>query len=150
MRVIAIDPGLSRLGYAVGEKPNKLLETGTFYAQKDKMQQVVAFIQSLINKYVPQCLVIEDYRIYNTSIKKKHTTPEVIGAIKTLCISNGIEYELTYHNEWKAKFNRIYFCIHDRLDESWKNALQKGSEHSRDAVMMLLPHVVSLYHWNGG
>lgn len=142
--VIAFDPGY-RLGYAVGQKPNKLIEAGTFYAQRDKDKEVSFFVKQLLQKHKPQLVLIEDYRIYNPFYRGKHKTSEVIGIIKSLCFSEGVEVEMLQHNRWKAEFVRVYSAIQEKLGDDWKKALGAKSEHTRDAVSMLLPYVFSIY-----
>ena len=144
MKVIAIDPGYSALGYAVGEKPNKLVEYGTLYfREKDRLREIYNKVCELFRRHNPHVALIEDYRIYEEN-RGKHKPAFALGVIVAVCYEFECNIRLVFHNSWKAEFERVYFTVAGRLSEEWHKALQGGSEHSRDAVMMLLPQVVDL------
>ena len=134
---MTVDPGM-RCGYAIG-RGAELLAYGTIYA-KD-YEQITEEMKELVETYKPQRLILEDWRGYNTDIKAKHKTPIVIGIVLAVykCIANG-PYELVLYNSWSARFKRAYFTVFHLLPEEWKKALEGGSEHSRDAVAMLLAY----------
>ncbi|ADO44928.1 hypothetical protein Hydth_0528 [Hydrogenobacter thermophilus TK-6] len=145
-RIMTIDPGYSALGYAVGEE-NKLIEYGTVYfkgKEETRLTEIYLKIKELIQRHNPDTVLIEDYRVYKDGYKGKHKTAIVVGIICAIAYEHKIKPTFVFHNSWKAKFQRVYFTIVNRLSEEWKKALGEGSEHSRDAVMMLLPEVVSL------
>lgn len=143
---MAVDPGLANFGYAVGKKPNQIIDYGTFRPKRgeDKFKSLQFFIVSLLKEYQPELVIYEQYRIYGREYSYLHKTSEVIGLIKTLCEMHAIACIEVNHNKWKAMFNRVYSACHLKLPLEWKQGLQAKSEHTRDAVMMLLPYVISI------
>ncbi len=144
--IITIDPGYSALGWAVGEKGSGWLEYGTLYfKEKDRLKEIHKKVTDLLREYLPiETVYIEDFRIYRDEIKDKHKTAFAIGVIVACAYELGLDVKLINHRKWKADFERIYWVVEPKLPRKWRDGLQKGSEHSRDAVMMLLPRVISL------
>jgi len=143
-RVMTFDPGYSAMGWAVGED-NTLLDYGTLYfKERDRLREIYSKVNTLIKEHSPERLVVEDFRVYREEIRGKHKTAFVIGLLSAIAYEHRVDIELVNHNKWKAEFKRVYGVVWLRLDSEWEKALQRGSEHSRDAVMMLLPRIVSL------
>ncbi len=141
--IVAIDPGYSNLGYAVGAE-GKLYEYGTVYLKnKDRLKEIYIKMSDLFEKYKPSLVLVEDFRIYREELRGKHKTAFAIGVVSAAAYEHGAEVRLVNHKSWRAEFQRVYTIVEPRLGEDWREGLQKGSEHSRDAVMMLLPKVVS-------
>ena len=143
-KVIAIDPGYTNLGYAVGYNRG-LIDFGTLYFKdKDRLKEIYVKISDLFRKHKPTKALVEDYRVYNETNRGKHKTAFAIGVIVACAYEQGVSVELIPYKTWQARFKRVYSVAWARLPPEWKDGLQNGSEHSRDAVMMLLPEVVSL------
>ncbi len=142
--IVAIDPGYTNLGYAVGEE-GKLYEYGTVYLKsKDRLKEIYKKVSDLFKKYKPSLVLVEDFRVYRGELRGKHKTGLAIGVISAVAYEHGAEVRFVNHKSWKAEFQRVYPIVEPRLGDDWREGLRKGSEHSRDAVMMLLPKVVSL------
>ncbi|GAB6066031.1 hypothetical protein JCM9492_11230 [Aquifex pyrophilus] len=146
MRILAIDAGF-RLGYACGEN-GKLIKAGTIYAKETR--ELFEKVRELFEELKPEKVVIEDFRVYVPEFKGKHKTPLAIGIILAIAYERDIEVSLINHNTWKAQFKRIYPAVFPRLSEDWLNALEKGSEHSRDATAMLLCEMPLISFLKGG
>lgn len=145
MIVLAVDVGYSNFGYALGQKPNRLIKAGTLRPKKDNLQVIWNFLSDLNKEYHIDLLVYEQYRIYGRPYSHLHKTPEVIGLLKTFCMQNNIEAEEVNYNRWQAELSRVYAVCYPYLTEDWKYYLNETkSEHTRDAVGMLLPRVVAL------
>jgi len=143
-RVMTFDPGYSAMGWAVGED-NTLLDYGTLYfKERDRLREIYSKVNALIKEHSPNKLLVEDFRVYREEIRGKHKTAFVIGLLSAIAYENGVDIELVNHNRWKAEFKRVYGSVWLRLNPEWEEGLRGGSEHSRDAVMMLLPEIVDL------
>lgn len=141
---VAIDPGFTRLGWAVG-KNNELFDWGTLYLSgRDRLREIYDKVSNLFLEWRPSVVYVEDFRIYRSDIRDKHKTAFAIGIVVACAYEHGAEVCLLNHRSWRADFERIYWVVEKRLSEKWKEGLRSGSEHSRDAVMMLLPRVVDL------
>ena len=143
--IAAIDPGYTNLGYAFGYK-GELTAWGTLYFKDhDRLKEIYLKISDLFAKYKPERVLVEDFHVYREEIKGKHKTTLAIGVIVACAYDCGAEVELVHHNTWKAKFQKTAEAYSPFLEmEPWKTALKGGSEHSRDAVRMLVPEVFSL------
>ncbi len=101
MVVLGIDPGYGRLGYAILEKKKDNLldcgcvETNSKEKYTNRIKKIATKIESLIEKYKPNVLVIE--KLFFTSNQKTALqVSEVKGIILYLAIKNGLKIlELT-------------------------------------------------------
>ena len=145
MIVLAIDPGFSNLGYAVGKREGRereLLEYGTLYFREKgteaRIYEIAHKLEALFEKWKPQLVVCEDFRVYEESYRGKHKTPLAIGVLGYLAYRYGAEFKLVNHNSWKAQVRRLYPFVFHKLSDKWKKGMNdEGSEHSRDAVQIL-------------
>lgn len=151
-KILALDMGLRNMGYAIGAKPNKLIEWGTWhtYARNSFEKRKVELLENIyrkIEQYGINLVVMEMYRVYQDYRKAQHVTIELIGALK-----EGLrlkfpktEWEEVNKNWWEARLRRIMasgYYLH--MGEVWEKALSEGSEHSRDAVSILLVYVFDI------
>src|SRR6266540_1403091 len=60
-RVLAIDPSTRGFGFAVLERPDRLIDWGVKETRADKNQRSLKLIAELIDQYEPQVVVLEDY-----------------------------------------------------------------------------------------
>lgn len=145
--ILAIDPGYANLGYAVGHK-GRLVASGTLYFRsKDRLKEIYTKVSKLFMDYTIDRVLIEDFRIYRGEIRGKHKTAFVIGLVASVAYEHGAEIKLVNYRTWQGMFRKVNT---ERLSEDWKEALQNGSQHSRDAVMMLVSEVFSaILVWRG-
>src|SRR5947208_15320226 len=61
IRVLAIDPSTRGFGFAVLEKPNRLIDWGVKETKKNKNARSLKLIEDLIDRYQPSVIVVEDY-----------------------------------------------------------------------------------------
>lgn len=143
--IAAIDPGYTNLGYAFGRR-GELVACGTLYFKNDdRLKEIYEKVSSLFDKFRPKRVLVENFHVYREEIRAKHKTSLAIGVIFSCAYIYGAECELINHNSWKAKFKKCAEAYSHFLEtEPWKGALSSGSEHSRDAVKMLIPEVLSL------
>ena len=143
--IAAIDPGYSNVGYAFGQR-GELIACGTLYFKgRDRLKEIYEKVSSLFERYRPKRVLVEDFHVYREEIRGKHKTTLAIGIIFSCAYIYGAECELINHNAWKAKFKKCAEAYSPFLEtEPWKTALSSGSEHSRDAVRMLIPEIFSL------
>ncbi len=144
MKIMTIDPGYTRLGWAVGEVPNKFIACGTMYfVREDRITEIHERIKEKIQEYNVEHIYIEDYKVYKKN-KNGYKTLIVIGLIAGIAKSLGSGVSAIPYTKWNSEFDRVYGLACDYLSDPWKHALLEGSEHSRDAVKMLLTKVIDL------
>ena len=61
IRVLAIDPSTRGFGFAVLEGPNRLIDWGVKETKTDKKRRTLQLIEDLIDRYLPNVIVVEDY-----------------------------------------------------------------------------------------
>jgi len=152
MVVITLDPGLANFGYAIGKKPNQLIEYGTLYTKanratfEERKTYLLDNLYSKIDTYKVNLVVLEQFRVYEQN-RAIHTTVELIGALKEGLRLNfpKVQWEEIHHNSWNARWvHLIQAGALFTVDEVWRKASEEyGSEHSRDAVKMLFTYVYS-------
>ena len=59
--VLAIDPSTRGFGFAVLEGPNRLIDWGVKETKKNKNARALKLIEDLIDVYLPNVIVVEDY-----------------------------------------------------------------------------------------
>ena len=142
--IIAIDPGYTNLGYAVGTD-GEIVEYGTLYFKDpDRPKEIYEKVAKIFKRHQPTRAIVEDFRVYKSDYRGKHKTAVALGIVLACAYDRGAQVDLIHYKTWVACFQRVYAIVYPRLSGRWKKALRKGSEDSRDAVMMLLPEVVSL------
>ncbi len=156
MNIMAIDPGIAKCGFAIGEKPNKIKEYGTIYtSSKDgELDQRISIITDKIYRKIEEYnikkILIEQFRVFNSYNSSVHKTIELIGAIKEgVRVKYGIPVFEINHKRWQARYetvinSKVYPYFTNIYGEEWEKALNEGSEHSRDAVKILLIEVFSV------
>lgn len=124
--LLALDPG-ETTGWAIflnhklsksGQIKTKPIETG------------IVELQKLLEKFEPDFLVYEHYRVYQHKAKDHaHSdlhTSQFIGAIKTICLL----WKIPYHTQMAAQAKG--FCTDEKL-KYWE-LYKKGEKHTRDAI----------------
>jgi len=61
VRVLAIDPSVRGLGFAILEGPNQLIDWGVKETKTDKKRRSLKLVDELIEQYRPIVIVVEDY-----------------------------------------------------------------------------------------
>jgi RNase H-fold protein (predicted Holliday junction resolvase) len=61
IRVLAIDPSTRGFGFAVLERPNRLIDWGVKETKKNKNVRTLKLIEDLIDRYLPNVIAVEDY-----------------------------------------------------------------------------------------
>ena len=100
MRIIAIDPGLERTGYAVVEQKKRdfsIITYDCFFTSKknrliDRIAQLAIAINQLLAKYKPEKIVCEQL-FFNTNLKTAVAIAQVQGAIMVEASRNQVEIE---------------------------------------------------------
>ena len=125
-KILSLDPG-ETTGWAVFEN-GELLAAGQL--DTSAIEQSAAVIQSLIKIHTPAIVVYEDYRVYGWKADAHSWaalhTPQLIGAIKTICSLLSIPTHTQMAQVAKQ------FCTDTKLKE-W-GMYQKGLKHARDAI----------------
>ncbi len=144
---IAIDPGYTNLGYAVSYD-TQLLQYGTFYFKDDdRLQEIYYAIKDLFIGYKPNEVLVEEFRIYKRApLRGADKTAFAFGVTCAVVFEFGAALKVVNYNNWSSQFKKTYKLIEDNLAINWKEALEQGSEHSRDAVKMLLPATIKGIH----
>lgn len=99
MRIVSIDPGYERTGFAVfetkqGEEP-QLIEFGCITTKKtDSLQiritQTASQISKLISTFKPKKIILEQL-IFNTNVKTAIAVAQAQGAVLYLAAQHGID-----------------------------------------------------------
>ncbi len=99
MRIISIDPGYERIGFAVLEKKQKnkevLLYSDCFRTSaklpfSERLKLIGTEIEKLIKKYKPKKMAIESL-FFNSNQKTAMKVAEVKGALKYIALKNKLE-----------------------------------------------------------
>jgi len=125
-RLLAIDPG-ETIGWAYFEK-EKLVTWGK-EATKAEFGNAVNWVVDIFAEYMPEALVMEDYRIYKWKTEQHAWsdvyTLRVIGALEFWCHRNNVPYDKQTAQIAKQ------FCTDDKL-KAWAPGVTGA--HSKDAV----------------
>lgn len=124
---LCFDPGHTT-GYAVFEGLD-LVESGELVTKP--IEQAVENIKAMFDKWQPNIVVMEDYRVYKW--KTKHhggselLTTRVIGCIETFSVLNFVPFTIK-----QPAHTAKGFCTDPKLKE-W-GFYQVGLKHARDAI----------------
>lgn len=108
MRIIGIDPGLNKLGYAVIEKEKekiKVIITGFLIPPKklkfeEKLEYIYHKIESIFQKFSPEFVIIEEIYL-GKSFKVSLKIGKVIGIIISSAIGNKAKFAFITPREIK-------------------------------------------------
>src|SRR5262245_53799223 len=89
IRLLAIDPSTRGFGFAVLEKPNRLIDWGVKETKTDKKKRSLKLIADLIEQYQPSVIVVEDYAAKGS--RRCGRVRELIGHISKLASENKIK-----------------------------------------------------------
>ena len=132
MKLVAIDPGYGRVGYAVIERENGAmtllhsgcLETDTALAYSGRLAAVGEQVKKLIRTYNPDCVVMEKL-FFAKNKKTAMQTAEVRG----VCI---------YVSETEGKE------VFEYTPNQVKSAVTGNGNADKNQVMRMVPHFVTL------
>jgi len=136
MVIMSIDPG-GTTGWCVVQLPG-------FVATAGQCRSAVELID-VLDQHKPQVVVSEAFRLYPWRARNlswnSMPAAEIIGAVKTWCDKNSIEY-----CEQPASSRQM--VSKEWLQSSGLWTLTKGKPHARDAARHLLYYCVSKGHVN--
>ena len=132
MKVLAIDPGYGRIGFAVVEKVDRktnLLFSECFETEKEvafenRLMQIGDQIRSIIQAYQPNCAAIE--RLFFSKNKK---TALQTAEVRGVCIYTTKEYGL---------------AIAEYTPNQVKNAITGNSNATKKDIIRMVPRLITL------
>jgi len=98
MRVLGIDPGIARTGWAILDEKNGKIEALAFNCFETKstektevrLEKIHKQIQSLIKKYSPEVIAIEEL-FFNTNAKTAFVVGQARGVVLLACAQKKIQ-----------------------------------------------------------
>ncbi len=132
MKVLAIDPGYGRIGFAVVAKKDgktNLLFSECFETEKEtafesRLTQIGGRIRSIIQAYQPNCAAIE--RLFFSKNKK---TALQTAEVRGVCIYTTKEYGLT---------------VIEYTPNQVKNAITGNSNATKKDIIRMVPRLIAL------
>ncbi len=157
VKILGIDPGTARLGYAILELKEKpvLLDCGIISTSKDdndavRLKEIRADLLEIINKHQPQLASVEKLFFFKNP-KTIIPVAQARGVILEIAASNGLEVfeytplemKKTITGNGMAKKEMVAEIIHRELalDEKIK------PDDAVDAVGLALTYLRSSHHW---
>ena len=137
-KVLGIDPGLNKTGYAIITKVNenfKLIKSGVFYSKSkdfgNKIFEIVIKIEDLIKQDSPILLVIEDI-FRGLNIKSALKSAHLKGAITYIALKYNIQVKVISATEAKQIVTGYGRADKEQIKRNLKNFIKNLPEDLKE------------------
>lgn len=144
MRILSIDPGLTRTGFSVIDD-FKILKIGTVTTAKNKstptngarIHKIKMFVISLINEFNPDMICIEEF-FFSKKGANGASTAKVIGALIAEFAAFKKPYRLYSPQEIKRSFGGTEATARKRKGETDNQKRERQKNAVRDGVIQFM------------
>lgn len=105
VRVLAIDPTFKGFGFAIFEGPERLLDWGVAWVDRDKKDGALLRTTALIRRYDPEVVVIEDHT--RRACRRRERARDLLKAIAHLASAHSIVVQRVSVRSVRAVFSPI-------------------------------------------